>query len=47
MQGLLERLDAGDLQDGSEDLFLIGPHVGLHLVEQAGPDEEALLIALQ
>ena len=46
-QGLLEGLGADDLQHRAEDLLLVGLHGRLHLVEQAGADEEAVLVALQ
>ena len=38
---------ADDLQDRAEDLFLVGAHRRLHVVEQGRADEEALLVALQ
>ena len=46
-QRLLEGLGADDLQDRPEDLLLVGLHRGLHLVEQARAQEEAVLVALQ
>jgi hypothetical protein len=34
-------------EDRPEDLLLVDPHLGLHLVEQAAAEEEAVLVALQ
>ena len=44
---LLEGLGADHLQDGAEDLLVVGLHALLNAVEERGADEEALLIALQ
>jgi hypothetical protein len=37
----LEGLGAHDLQHRAEDFFLVGAHVGRHIVEQRRADEEA------
>src|ERR1035437_7204659 len=42
LQGSLEVVDADDAEDGAEDLFLVDLHVGLYVVEEAGPKEEAV-----
>src|SRR6478672_7146819 len=46
-QGFLEAGGADDLQHGTEDLFLVGLHLGRDVVEQRRADEIAVLVALQ
>ncbi len=43
---VLEAFGAHHLQHGAENLFLIGPHAGLDLIEQRRADEKALLMPL-
>ena len=45
--GFFETVGADHLEDGAENLFLIGAHAGGDMVEQGGADEEAFLMALQ
>ncbi len=45
VHGLLQRADAHDAQHRAEDLVLVDRHAGLHVVEQAGADEVAVLVA--
>ena len=40
-------IGANDLQNGSENLFLIARHLRCHSVDQCGANEKAFLMALQ
>ena len=46
-QRFLKVVGAHDLQNGSEDLFLIAFHLRGYMVNQRRPDEEAFFVALQ